>query len=48
LRSLHILQEQAESSNLKRALTTISDEVESGSTISEALGNNPRSSKNSM
>lgn len=42
LRSLHILQEQAESSNLKRALTTISDEVESGSTFSEALGHQPQ------
>ena len=42
LRSLHILQDQVESSNMKKALTTISEEVESGSTFSEALSHQPQ------
>lgn len=42
LRSLQILNEQVESSNMKAALKPITDEVESGSTFSEALSHQPQ------
>jgi type IV pilus assembly protein PilC len=42
LRSLQILCEQAESSNMKRALTSVTEDVESGATFSEALSKHPQ------
>ncbi len=42
LRSLRILEEQVQSSNLKKIVTTVADDVEEGSTFSEALAKHPR------
>jgi type IV pilus assembly protein PilC len=42
LRSLQILMDQVESSNMKKALTKIAEEVESGATFSEALSHQPQ------
>jgi len=42
LRSLQILHEQVENKNLKEAIQRISDDVEGGSTLSEAMAKHPR------
>ncbi|MCA9410807.1 MAG: type II secretion system F family protein [Candidatus Omnitrophica bacterium] len=42
LRSLRILSEQTESANLKEALIGISEEIESGNTLSEGMAKYPR------
>jgi len=42
LRSLQILNEQVESSNMKKAISTVAEEVESGATFSEALSHQPQ------
>ena len=41
-RSLSILEEQCESSNLRNALSAIGEDIESGSNFSEALAKHPR------
>jgi len=41
LRSLRILHEQVESSNLKRTIGSVADDVEGGTTFSEALARHP-------
>ncbi len=46
LRSLHILNDQVESSNMKRALAHVAEEVEGGTTFSEALAHQPQVFKN--
>jgi len=46
LRSLHILNDQVESSNMKKAVGAVAEEVESGSTFSEALAHQPQVFKN--
>jgi len=42
LRSLRILQEQQKSSRFKRVIAGVGDEIEGGSTLSEAMGRFPR------
>ncbi len=42
LRSLRILEEQAKSGNFKRIIGYVADDIEGGSTLSEALGRFPR------
>jgi len=41
LRSLRILYEQVESSNLKKTISAVADDVEAGTTFSEALARHP-------
>ncbi|MHC4556738.1 MAG: type II secretion system F family protein [Planctomycetota bacterium] len=42
LRSLRILEEQQKSGTFKRVIGYVADDIEGGSTLSEALGRNPR------
>jgi type IV pilus assembly protein PilC len=42
LRSLRILEEQQKSGNFKRIIGYVADDIEGGSTLSEALGKHPR------
>lgn len=42
LRSLRIAEEQVESSNLKKALAEVIEDIEEGSTLSEALARHPK------
>jgi type IV pilus assembly protein PilC len=43
LRSLRILEEQQRSGTLKRVIGYVADDIEGGSTLSEAMGRHPRS-----
>lgn len=42
LRSLRILEEQQKSGNFKRVIGYVADDIEGGSTLSEAMGRHPR------
>ena len=42
LRSLRILEEQQKSGNFKRVIGYVADDIEGGSTLSEAMGKHPR------
>ena len=42
LRSLRILEEQQRSGNFKRVIGYVADDIEGGSTLSEAMGHHPR------